>query len=227
MEIDKLSVKGSPHIGVYIFANDQFAIVPPGLTKHEKEVLLNTLKVNDIVETKIAGSELIGVMITGNNNGLILPRNTLDEEYEFLRKKLSSYSLNLYISRSKHTAMGNIVLSNTRYAIVGSVLEKQEIPKIKDVLGLEDVIVRDIMYLNIPGSLGVVTDKGGVIHPDVSDDELLFLEEYFKVDFERATVNAGIPFIKSGLIANNYGVVVGEKTTGPEILRIRRGLGGE
>ncbi len=227
MEIDKLSVKGSPHIGVYIFVNDQFALVPPGLTSHEKEVLLNTLRINDIVETKIAGSELIGVMVTGNNNGLVLPRNILDEEYEFLRKTLSSYSLNLYISRSKHTAMGNIVLSNTKYAIVGSVLEKQEIPKIKDVLGLEDIIVRDIMYLNIPGSLGVVTDKGGVIHPDISDDELLFLEEYFKVDFERATVNAGIPFIKSGLIANNYGVVVGEKTTGPEILRIRRGLGGE
>ena len=227
MEIDKLSVKGSPHIGVYIFVNDQFALVPPGLTSHEKEVLLNTLRINDIVETKIAGSELIGVMVAGNNNGLVLPRNILDEEYEFLRKTLSSYSLNLYISRSKHTAMGNIVLSNTKYAIVGSVLEKQEIPKIKDVLGLEDIIVRDIMYLNIPGSLGVVTDKGGVIHPDISDDELLFLEEYFKVDFERATVNAGIPFIKSGLIANNYGVVVGEKTTGPEILRIRRGLGGE
>ncbi len=227
MEIDKLSVKGSPHIGVYIFVNDQFALVPPGLTSHEKEVLLNTLRINDIVETKIAGSELIGVMVTGNNNGLVLPRNILDEEYEFFRKTLSSYSLNLYISRSKHTAMGNIVLSNTKYAIVGSVLEKQEIPKIKDVLGLEDIIVRDIMYLNIPGSLGVVTDKGGVIHPDISDDELLFLEEYFKVDFERATVNAGIPFIKSGLIANNYGVVVGEKTTGPEILRIRRGLGGE
>ncbi len=227
MEIDKLSVKGSPHIGVYIFVNDPFAFVPPGLTSHEKEVLLNTLRINDIVETKIAGSELIGVMVAGNNNGLVLPRNILDEEYEFLRKTLSSYSLNLYISRSKHTAMGNIVLSNTKYAIVGSVLEKQEIPKIKDVLGLEDIIVRDIMYLNIPGSLGVVTDKGGVIHPDISDDELLFLEEYFKVDFERATVNAGIPFIKSGLIANNYGVVVGEKTTGPEILRIRRGLGGE
>ena len=227
MEIDKLSVKGSPHIGVYIFVNDQFALVPHGLTSHEKEVLLNTLRINDIVETKIAGSELIGVMVAGNNNGLVLPRNILDEEYEFLRKTLSSYSLNLYISRSKHTAMGNIVLSNTKYAIVGSVLEKQEIPKIKDVLGLEDIIVRDIMYLNIPGSLGVVTDKGGVIHPDISDDELLFLEEYFKVDFERATVNAGIPFIKSGLIANNYGVVVGEKTTGPEILRIRRGLGGE
>jgi translation initiation factor 6 len=91
---------------------------------------------------------------------------------------------------------------------------------------LLDLIQQNIMHLDIPGSLLVVTDNGGVIHPDVDDNELSMLEDYFKVGIERATVNAGIPFIKSGLIANNHGALVGGKTTGPEILRIKRGLGG-
>ncbi len=226
MEIDRLSVKGSPHIGVYIFANDAVAIVPPGLTGHEKEIIANTLEVEEIIEVKVADTELIGVMVAGNNNGLVLPRNILDNELEELERKLSRHGLNIYVSRSRYTAMGNIILANTRYGIAGSVIEKQELQRIKDAMGLEDLIVKDILYLNIPGSLGVVTDKGGVVHPDLSDEEVMFLEDFFKVGFERATVNAGIPFIKSGLIANNHGVIVGEKTTGPEILRIRRGLGG-
>ncbi len=224
MEINKLSVKGSPHIGIYIFANDEIALVPPGLGKSEIEVLMDTLKV-EVMETKIADTELIGVMIVGNNKGLILPRNVLDEEVERLKPFLTQHDINLYISRSKHTALGNIVLTNNRAAIIGTILEKQEVNKIAETLDVE-VEVRDIMYLNIPGSLAVVTDKGGAIHPDVTDEEIMHIEEILGVGIERATVNAGIPFIKSGLIANTHGILVGEKTTGPEILRIRRGLGG-
>ncbi len=222
MNINKLRVYGNPNIGVYIFANDKIAIIPPGLNEDEKKLIIETLNV-ELVETKIADTILVGVMIAGNNNGIILPRNTRDEEYTYLRNVLKHYGLNVEILRSKNTALGNLVLVNDSAAIVGSELERSEIMRVHNALDIE-VIQKDILYLTIPGSLAVVTNNGGVIHPDVSDEELKGIEKILKVPFERATVNSGIPFIKTGLIANTYGALVGELTTGPEILRIQRGL---
>ncbi|RLG84570.1 MAG: translation initiation factor IF-6 [Thermoprotei archaeon] len=223
MLLNRLSILGNPNIGIYIFANDKIALVPPGLTSSEKEVITETLKV-DVIETKIAGTIIIGALVAGNNNGIILPRNVLDEEYFNLKNALNKYGIEVYVSSSKNTALGNIILANDKKCISGGVLEKSEINALREVLGV-DIIEKNIMGLPIPGSLAVVTNTGGVVHPDISDEELSFLENTFGVPFERASVNSGVPFIKTGLVANKYGALVGELTTGPEIMRIQRGLG--
>lgn len=224
MEIVRLNVLGNPNIGVYVFVNDSIALIPPGLSKDEKDILIETLSV-ELIESKIADTIINGVLIAGNNNGIVLPRIVLDTEFNYLKKELSKFGINLYVSSSRNTALGNLFLCNNKACIVGSEMEKEEISKISDTLGVE-IIVKDLLELTIPGSLAVVTDKGGVIHPDLSDDDILYLNKVFNVRFERATVNSGVPFIKSGLIANNHGALVGGFTTGPEILRIKKGLEG-
>ena len=224
MEIVRLNVLGNPNIGVYIFVNDSIALIPPGLSKDEKDILIEILSV-ELIESKIADTIINGVLIAGNNNGIVLPRIVLDTEFNSLKKELSKFSINLYVSSSRNTALGNLFLCNNKACIVGSEMEKEEISKISDTLGVE-IIVKDLLELTIPGSLAVVTDKGGVIHPDLSDEDISYLNKVFNVKFERATVNSGVPFIKSGLIANNHGALVGGFTTGPEILRIKKGLEG-
>jgi len=224
MEIARLSVFGTSHIGVYIFANNKLAIVPPGLDYGAKKMLSEVLGV-DILETKVAGSILVGVLVAGNDNGLVLPRNIREDEYEVIKNAVKKYGLEVYVSRSRSTAFGNLLLVNNHAGILGTEVEKEELQNISDTLDVE-VVSRNIMNLVIPGSLAVVTDRGGVIHPDVTDEELKEISEILKVYIERATVNSGIPFVKSGMVANNKGVLVGEKTTGPEILRIRRGFAG-
>ena len=224
MNLSKLKIKGSPHIGVFIFANDVIAIVPPELDRKTREEIAEVLNV-EVFEAKVAGTDLNGVMIAGNDKGIILPRNVLDEEYVVLKKALAKHGLNIYISRSKYTAMGNVILLNNRVGLVSEDVEKSEIVKIKDFLEIE-IYAMNIMQLPIPGGLAVVTDRGGVIHPDVSDEEVDKLKRTFGFQVEKTTVNAGIPFVKSGVVCNNKGILVGELTTGPEILRIRRGLMG-
>jgi len=223
MKLSRISVFGTPHIGVYLFANDSIALVPPGLDDHVKNEIVETLGV-EIIETKIAGSILDGVLVVGNNNGIVLPRNIHDPEFEHIVKQLSKHSLNIYVSRSRNTALGNLLLVNDRAGIVGPDFEQEEIPRIRDALDIE-IFVKEIMYLTIPGSLAVVNNSGGVIHPDVPDNDLEEVRKILGVFIERATVNSGIPFIKSGLIANNKGLLIGDRTTGPEILRITRGFG--
>ena len=223
MTVNRLSVFGTPHIGIFMYVNNRVAIIPPGLTASEKDIIRDTLRV-ELIETKIAGSIAIGALIAGNDNALILPRTINDEELEYIVEKTREHGIEIVVLRSKYTAIGNILLANNKAAIVGEVLERNEVKKIEDALGVE-VTQRNIMGLPIPGSLAVFTDNGGVIHPDISDKEIVEIEKIMGVEIERATVNAGVPFIKSGLVANNNGVLVGELTTGPEIMRIQRGLG--
>lgn len=223
MVLNRISILGNPNIGVYIFANDQIALVPPGLTEDEKSAIRETLNV-ELVESKVAGTIILGVLVAGNNNGIVFPRNILDEELYRLRSELKKYDINIYVSESRNTALGNIILVNDRMCVIGTVMEKDEVSKIADVLGVE-VVERNVMGLTIPGSLAVITNTGGVIHPDIENGELSELEKLFGVSIERATVNSGVPFIKTGLVANKYGALVGELTTGPEIMRIQRGLG--
>ncbi len=48
------------------------------------------------------------------------------------------------------------------------------------------------------------------------------IKESLEVDVEAVTVNGGVPFVASGVIANSKSVVVGTLTTGPELIMLSR-----
>jgi len=96
---------------------------------------------------------------------------------------------------------------------------------IRDVLGVE-VVKRSIAGIPTVGSVLVVTNRGGLIHPDAEEEEVKALSEIFRVPILTGTVNFGVSFVRIGLVANSYGAIVGEETQGPEIARIHMALGG-
>lgn len=226
MTISKLSIYGNVNIGVYIFANDQIALVPKGLDKKILDIISETLNVEP-VEIRIADLSIIGIMVAGNNNGIILPRIIKDNELIELKRLLSKYDLNIVVVGSKYTAIGNLVLANDKGAILYPEFEKNVIEKIKDGLGVDNVEQTYIAGIPVVGSVGVITNKGGILHPATSDNELEKLEKIFKVPLMTGTVNFGVVFIRSGLVANTHGALIGENTTGPEMVRIQEALGVE
>jgi translation initiation factor 6 len=50
------------------------------------------------------------------------------------------------------------------------------------------------------------------------------MEDIFKVPVDVGTVNCGIPYVATGLVANSNGAVVGLLTTGPEMFIIGHAL---
>lgn len=226
MEIIKMSFFGNPNIGVYAFTNNKVLLLPPGIGEDDVREMVDILKVVAI-PMKIAGTALNGVFVAGNDRALILPRIIFDEELEYLNKFLNENGIDLqvYVSSSRATALGNLLTCNNRGCIASYGIEKEELRRIADVLGVE-VVPAKFLGIDISGSLVSVNDRGGVVHPDLSDDDLKTVSDILKVSVERATVNAGSPYIKSGLLANNNGIVVGGNTTGPEVLRIKRGFEG-
>lgn len=221
--IELMNINGNPNVGVYIFANNKIALVPTTVTEKDKHRIEEALGV-EAIEARVADMMIHGVMVAGNDNGLLLPRIVKPEEYDALRSALRG-KMRVEILDIRQTALGNLIAANSRAALVSPLVNRTALDKIKDVLGVEVVAQRALADITTVGSMIVVTDRGGLVHPGVSEEDLRFLSNLFGVDFGTGTVNFGLYFVKAGLVANNRGAVVGDETTGPELMRIQQALG--
>ena len=213
----RLQVYRNPNIGVYIYVNNKIAIVPPGLSKLAKKTITEILNV-DIIESTIAGSRINGVFLAGNDKAILAPEIIKDDELQFLRDSLGK-SIRIVIIKTKNTALGNLIVANNNACLVSPVLEEGAVKKIEDALGVR---VKKKALLGIPtvGSMMVVNDYKALVHPLVADDEIEEINKHLNINAGPATVNEGVSFVKTGVLLNNNGVLVGESTTGPEIMNI-------
>ncbi len=219
MALERARIFGNPNIGIYVFVNNKFALVPKGIDGRVKRKIADILSV-EVFEITIAKSPLIGVFVAGNDRAVLVPRIAEEEEVEYLK----NLGLPVSVIDTAYTALGNVVLSNNRAALLHPEIPDADAEKIVKALGVERWRKATIAGVPTVGSAAVITEKGGVVHPDASDAELEELRKFFGVFVDTGTVNFGIAFIKTGLLANNVGALVGERTTGPEIMRIMRAL---
>ncbi len=210
---------GTAEVGLFATATDRLCIVPPQIKPRHLKLIEKALE-TDIIKTTIAGSFLIGPLVAGNSNGLVISCMVLDEELEKVRSSIRDS--NILVLESRYTAAGNLILANDRAALVSSYFNKREVKLIQDTLGVE-VIQGTIANRPYVGSIAVVTNNGGIIHVQASREEEK-LSEFFKVEFIPGTVNDGVPFVRSGIIANSKGAIVGARTTGPELMTLSRAL---
>jgi len=215
----RINLTGNPNLGVYISVTDEIAIAPYNLPE-EMEYSINEALDIDVIRTTISGSNLCGALACGNSKGIIVSPYTYDKEIDFLEDN----GLNVAKLEDKYTAVGNIIATNDNGAIVSPFISKNSIKTIEDVL---DVRVErlEIAGFNIIGSLATVTNKGALVHREASKSELNFIEKVFKVDADIGTVGQGIALVGACSIANSYGAIVPENSTGPEMARIEEALG--
>lgn len=217
INLDRMSIFGNPNIGVYSFVNNKVALVPPRVTRTVRNLISDVLG-TDVIETTIAGSTVIGVFVAGNDRGIILPNIVEERELEELRSLLKG-EIKLHVMESNYTAWGNLIAANNRVALVSSILSEDEKRRIGEALGV-DVFERRLVDTAAVGAVVVFNDKAGLIHPSVEDEDIENLSRMLGVRLGPATVNEGTGFVKSGVLLNNQGILVGHETTGPEIMNI-------
>lgn len=217
--LKRINLTGNPNLGVYISVNDDIAIVPYSLPIELEDVVREVLGV-EILRTSIAGTNLNGALITGNSNGFIVSPYINDRELKYLREN----DINVETIPGKYTAVGNIIAVNDNGAVVSSALEKEAVKAIEDTLGVP-VELYSVADSDILGSISLVTNKGFLVHRDASPEEIDLMRDIFKVEGDIGTVCRGLPLVGALGIANSKGVMVAEKTTGPEMARIEEALG--
>lgn len=217
MGIFKYDIYRSPNIGIYSRCNDKFVFVPNGFALTKAAKLCEFLKTEHVF-TSVANTRLIGALMVVNNNGILLPRNSLEEEVSHLKK---ATGLNVDILDTKHTALGNLICANDKGGIMSPLIPPEFVKKVEDVLGIEVARKRVAGYHQV-GAMAVATSRGGIIHPATEEEDIRAISQVLGVELEPATINGGTPFLSSGILANNGSLVVGSLTNGPELVMLTK-----
>ncbi len=213
------SIVGSPSIGVYSIATENVVVIPVMVPQEKAQEFANWLKA-DLIYTSIAGSVLVGSFVCANSNGMLLPHSVRAEELERIK---AVYKGNITVMETKKTAYGNLVLCNDKGAVVDPRFKPNDLKIISDTLGVE-AVPTEIAALPYIGSLACASNKGVLAHPMLKEEEKKVLESTLKVPVDVGTVNCGIPYVGTGLIANSHAAVAGSMTTGPEMFIIGNAL---
>ena len=217
--IHKYDVYRSPNVGLFSRTNNDTLLLPFGFAETKAKKLKEYLDVEKIIHVSIAGTRLIGPMTVMNNNGILLPYTVSDDEIRILKQT----GLNVDRLKSKFTAVGNLISANDKGALVSNLFKGEADQNIKDILGVPLQTFSIGGYVQV-GSMIVATNAGAIVHPLANDSEISRISEILQVEAEPATVNGGSPFLSSGIIANFSSVIVGNLTTGPELIMISRAL---
>ena len=210
---------GNASIGVYSLVNDKIAIIPPQVPETKRQKVEEWLKVK-VVATTVGKSLVVGALACSNSNGVVLSSFATEEEVKAIK---SVVDINVTVMDTKRTAYGNMVLANDKGAVANTMLERGDVDKISDTLGVE-VVSGEIAGLPYVGSLATATNKGVLAHPLLKEEERKVLSDVLKVPVDVGTINCGIPYVSTGLIGNSYGAVIGMLTTGPEMFIIGQAL---
>ncbi len=219
MTILKAQIFGGSLIGVYLEVNNSYVLYPSNLIQSSLEKFKKVFKTNFYPFT-INNSKLVGVYTVSNCHGIILPHIIRDDEVtklnDVLEKEVNSFEIG--ILNCGDNAFGNLILCNDKGAIISSLLVKYK-KKIEDILNVETVVF-DFAGSYLPGSIGIANNKGCLVHPLATDDEIDYISSILKVETDVSTINRGIPYLGSGAAVNDRDGIFGSFSTGPEMMRL-------
>jgi translation initiation factor 6 len=219
MGLHLVDIYRSPNIGVFLKGNDRTLLVPKGLAPTKCDKFSKDLEVTP-VPTSIGESRLLGPLVALNGNGALVSR--LAEQAELAEIERGA-GISVARLESKLTSAGNLIVANDKFALISPALEPKVALQVRDVLGTE-VERMAIGEFHQVGSLVVATNGGAAVFPGLSESEVSRIGEMFGVEAYPTSVNNGVPFVASGLVANSRNAIVGNQTTGPELVFITRAL---
>ncbi|MGP8084939.1 MAG: translation initiation factor IF-6 [Methanoregula sp.] len=204
---------GDPNIGVFARVAGDIAVIPPESPEEFRAAIREALGVELVVST-IQGSSIIGSLVAGNSRGLIVSGLATQNELAILSK----YRKVMQLSETMNAA-GNVIMANDSFAAVHPDLPADIAAKIGEFLGVE-VIHLTLGGVRTIGMAGVATNKGVIVHPLATAQEIARLETVAKVPVGTGTINMGSGLVGTGLLVNDTGYLAGNATSGFELGRI-------
>ncbi len=219
MHVIMTNFHGNPNVGLYGFANDQYCLLGRDVPHHQAQEIEKALKV-PVHQISMCGTSLIGAFCAGNNHTLLVPSLAFHHELDVLDRLKIKYT----VIKTKLTALGNNLLCNDYGCLANPEYSADTKKIIRQAL---DVALKPgtIAGLETVGSSGALNTHGCVIHRDIVKAELDYVEDLLQTTCETATVNMANPMVRSGIICNSKGFVVGDHSGGPEVNHIDHALG--
>nr|DAD33977.1 TPA_asm: hypothetical protein HUJ06_004617 [Nelumbo nucifera] len=136
-------------------------------------------------------------------------------ELQHLRNSLPDHVVVQRIEE-RLSALGNCIACNDHVALAHTDLDRETEEMIADVLGVE--VFRQTIAGNIlVGSYCAFSNRGGLVHPHTSIEDLDELSTLLQVPLVAGTVNRGSEVIAAGITVNDWTAFCGSNTTATEL----------
>ena len=208
-----ITFDGDPNIGVFSRVLGDIVVIPPESPADFRAAVKEALDA-EIIETTIQGSTIIGSLVAGNSRGVVISGLATDEEVD----KLAEYREVLLLTENMNAA-GNVIMANDTFVAVHPDMPADMGKAIAEFLGCE-LIFLTLGGVKTVGMAGVATNKGVIVHPRATAQELSRLEIVAKIPVGTGTINMGSALVGTGLLVNEKGYIAGNATSGFELGRV-------
>ncbi|GAB1864458.1 Eukaryotic translation initiation factor 6 [Camponotus japonicus] len=215
----RVQFENNNEIGVFSKLTNSYCLVAIGGSENFYSVFEAELaEAIPVIHVAVAGCRIIGRLCVGNKNGLLVPNTTTDTELQHIRNSLPD---NVKVQRVEErlSALGNVIACNDYVALVHPDLDKETEEILADTLNVE--VFRQTVASNVlVGSYSILSNQGGLVHPNMSIQEQDELSSLLQVPLATGTVNRGSNVIAAGMVVNDWAAFCGMDTTSTEIARI-------
>ncbi len=218
--IQKMDLFGSSNVGLYLAASDTYTIAGISIIESDIQKITSVLQ-TPVLQTTVCGTSLVGLFLSITDEYIFVPDLAFESEIE----KLRSTNLTVVVVPTKLTALGNNMLYANGVLFVSMEFEQSAIESITEQVPVKKVHRVEIADTDVIGSCIVTNAKGGIVHPFADDTLLDLLEDALQIPLTKATVSQNSPYVKSGVVVNSNGFIVGQMTSGPELVHIDEALG--
>ncbi|EOX90606.1 Eukaryotic translation initiation factor 6 isoform 3 [Theobroma cacao] len=203
----RLMFENSCEVGVFSKLTNAYCLVAIGGSESFYSTFEAELAdVIPVVKTSIAGTRIIGRLCAGQ----LLPKMVFSCRTPLLTK--------VVVQRvdERLSALGNCIACNDHVALTHTDLDRETEELIADVLGVE--VFRQTIAGNIlVGSYCAISNRGGLVHPHTSIEDLDELSTLLQVPLVAGTINRGSEVIAAGMVVNDWTAFCGADTTATEL----------
>jgi translation initiation factor 6 len=223
--VDSIDIKGEVNIGLMIYANDKFALVPRITDEKTIKIITDILQV-PCYKVSIAGTPLVGVFLNGTSKKILVPEIIFDKELKELEAIGKEHGVEFLKFESELTCLGNNMLISDEKALLNPDYTEEEVKRVEKLLGVKAQTTM-IAEIEIVGAAAIINydKKKALVHREASDKDIKLIEKTFEVEVETGSINMGSPYIKSGIVCNKNGFLAGLESGGPEINNADQALG--
>lgn len=212
----RVQFENNNDIGVFSKLTNSYCLVGIGGSENFYSVFEAELaETIPVVHTSIAGCRIIGRLCVGNKNGMLVPSSTTDTELQQIRNSLPD-SVKLQRVEERLSALGNVIACNDYVALVHPDLDRETEEILADTLNVE--VFRQTVASNVlVGSYCVLSNQGGLVHPQTSIQDQDELSSLLQVPLVAGTINRGCEVIAAGMVVNDWASFCGMDTTSTEL----------